>query len=213
MDIRASTDTVKIRINGQETPFNVSGISKVTDLIELIKAVIDPDHMISAFLLNGKELQDHEWNGMLAQLGTATFEVETSTPENYVGSRLMQAPELASTCYFQFRESRKLFQEGKTIDANKNLVLAVSTLKEFFTWYATIIELLTPERRKLVELDEQMNGITEVCKKICQQQLYQSWWALGESIKNELEPKLDSLEDACKKALATFDASSITGSN
>lgn len=207
MEIRASTDTVKIRINGQETPFNVSGISKVTDLIELIKAVIDPEHMISAFLLNGRELQEHEWTGMISQLGTAVFDVETSTPEVYVGSRLSQAPELASTCYYQFRESRKQFQEGKTVDANKTLVLAVGTLKEFFTWYATIIELLTPERRKLVDLNEQMNGITEVCKKICQQQLYQSWWALGESIKNELEPKLDSLEDACKKALKTFETS------
>jgi hypothetical protein len=42
--------------------------------------------------------------------------------------------------------------------------------------------------------------ISETCKKICQQQLYQSWWALGESLEKELEPKLDKLEDACRKA-------------
>ena len=34
--------------------------------------------------------------------------------------------------------------------------------------------------------------------KMSQQQLYQSWWALGETLEKELEPKLDKLEDFCR---------------
>jgi hypothetical protein len=43
-----------------------------------------------------------------------------------------------------------------------------------------------------------VEDIAECCKRICQQQLYQSWWALGETIEKELEPKLDKLEDFCR---------------
>ena len=32
-----------------------------------------------------------------------------------------------------------------------------------------------------------------------QQQLYQSWWAIGETLEKDLEPKLDALEDQCRK--------------
>ncbi|MEI7489443.1 MAG: hypothetical protein WCJ72_18910, partial [Chryseobacterium sp.] len=49
------------------------------------------------------------------------------------------------------------------------------------------------------DIEKQVIEIGEVCQKICQQQLYQSWWALGETIEKELEPKLDQLETFCRR--------------
>ncbi len=40
-----------------------------------------------------------------------------------------------------------------------------------------------------------MNKILEIAEKVCQHQLYQSWWALGVALEKELEPALDTLED------------------
>jgi len=195
------TSMIRIRINGTETPFNLSGIQRVTDLIELIKAVIDPAHMISRIFFNDRELQDHEWSGTITQMGEGVFEIDTEFPEVYVGSRLRDAGSIVNTCYMQFRDSRKLFQDSRMTDGNKALVEAVNTLKEFFNWYCTMVSILPEDKRGGLDLTEQMNSLAEVCKRICQQQLYQSWWALGESIKMDLEPKLDQLEDTVRRAV------------
>lgn len=192
---------IRVTINGSVTPLNLSGIGQVTELVELVKAVIDPEHMISQILFNGRELQDHEWNGALTQIGEGIFEVETSLPSAYVGIRLKDAPDIVNTCFLQFREARKYFQEGKLQDGNMALVQSVGTLREFFNWYCTLIELLPSEKKAILDLSNNMNQLAEVCKNICQQQLYQSWWALGESIKQDLEPKLDELEDSVRKAV------------
>ena len=60
-------------------------------------------------------------------------------------------------------------------------------------------ELVPVSERSSYELGDRVTEITETCKRICQQQLYQSWWALGETLEKELEPQLDRLEDFCKK--------------
>ena len=84
-------------------------------------------------------------------------------------------------------------------DANKLLMKAVNSLRAFFDWYTTLVDLVPEEDRDKFRIDNQANELTETCKKICQQQLYQSWWALGETIERELEPELDQLEDFCRQ--------------
>lgn len=191
---------VSVRINGSDSPIRGEGLPKMSDLVELIKASIDPDHMITALLLDGKELSDELWFAPTTSLGTAILEVETDTPGRYVTARLADAPDVVQACYLQFRDARKTFQEGKTREGNQKLVKGVHTLRAFFEWYATIYQLIPVERRKPFDMNPLVEEILKVCSNICQQQLYQSWWALGESIKNELEPKLDRLEDFCRKA-------------
>lgn len=190
---------VAVRINGSDAGLNSTQLVKVTDLIELIKTTIDPDHMIVSLLLNGKPLEDGDWNAGLSQYGTAIFEVETDTPENFVRSRFSQAADVVKTCYLEFRDARKSFQGGEMLDGNQKLARAVNTARAFFDWYGTILQLIPAERRGRYDISKQVEEISEVCKRICQQQLYQSWWALGETLEKELEPKLDKLEDFCRE--------------
>ena len=82
---------------------------------------------------------------------------------------------------------------------NQRLVQAVNTAKAFFDWYATIVELAPKEKRSSYDINPQVLEISQICKTICQQQLYQSWWALGETLEKQLEPKLDKLEDFLRK--------------
>ena len=81
---------------------------------------------------------------------------------------------------------------------NQNLIKAVNTLQAFFQWYSSMVVLLPPEERQAWKIEDQVNELSDTCKRICQQQLYQSWWALGETIKTQLEPQLDKLEDFCR---------------
>jgi hypothetical protein len=111
------------------------------------------------------------------------------------------------SCFFEFRDARKGFQDGDTVSGNKRLKVAVDTLRAFFDWYGTLVQLVSETKRGRLDISPQVTEISETCKKICQQQLYQSWWALGESLEKELEPKLDKLEDACRRAARDIQAS------
>lgn len=191
---------VSVRINGTDSGMNGEGASKITDLVELIKSMIDPEHMITSILLDGRDLAEEEWYANVNQMGTAILEVETGTPEEFVAERLARSSDIVRACYVEFRDARKSFQDGDMNSGNSKLVVAVNTLKAFFEWYKTLLTLVPESKRSHFNMDSQISEISETCKRICQQQLYQSWWALGESLEKDLEPKLDALEDFCRKA-------------
>ena len=191
----------QVRINGEDAPVNAAPALRVLDLVELIKTHIDPDHMITEILLDGRDLAEKDWYAPVQTFGeTAIFEVATGTPVNYVADRLQQAADIVRACYIDFRDSRKSFQSGDMATGNKKLIVAVNTLKAFFEWYGSLLELMTPESKKKFDITDQVNNISESCKKACQHQLYQSWWALGETLEKEIEPGLDKLEDVCRSA-------------
>ncbi len=190
---------IGVRINGEESSVNTEGLPRVADIVELIKSMIDPDHMITQLLIDGRDFSDADWTASPNQFTTSIIEVETGTPVQFVNSRMTAAPDIVKTCLDEFREARKSFQLGEMQPGNKRLNNAVTTLQAFFEWYASLLELVPENDRKIYDIDQNVSDIANVCKQICQQQLYQSWWALGESLKNELEPKLDELETTCRK--------------
>jgi hypothetical protein len=191
---------VAIRINGTETSVRTDGLSKVSDLIELIKSMIDPEHMITGILLNGRDLEEGEWDMNPSQFGTSIIEIETGTPVQYVAERMSQASDIVKTCFIEFRDARKAFQDSNMAVGNQALIKGTNILRAFFEWYTTMAELVPVDKRSRFDITKQTQEITDVCKQICQQQLYQSWWALGETLEKELEPRLDRLEDFCRKA-------------
>lgn len=189
---------MKVIVNGKEASLQCEGLSKVSEVIELIKSMIDPDHMITVLMLNGKELEDKDWTASTAEYGTAIFEVETGTPASFVADRFGLASNIIRSCFMEFRDARKGFQAGKMQQGNHCLIQAVNTARAFFEWYSSLIDLVPQQERSRYDISPQVQEISTICKRICQQQLYQSWWALGETLEKELEPKLDKLEDFCR---------------
>ena len=189
----------RILINGQVVEFNLARARKFTELLELIKSTIDPEEMITAITIDGRELSDSEWEQEVSQFECDNLEILTGSPDSYVGERLQDASRVVRSCFFEFRDARKGFQDGDNIVGNKRLKVAVDTLRAFFDWYGTLTQLVSETKRKTLDITPQVTDIADTCKKICQQQMYQSWWALGESLEKELEPKLDKLEDACRR--------------
>ncbi|MEN9846191.1 MAG: hypothetical protein RIS36_1338 [Pseudomonadota bacterium] len=191
---------VRVRINGKYTDINCTSVARFTDLIELLKMSIDPEHMMTSILIDGRELSDEEWSQSTAQLTGEVLDIETGLPENYVADRIQDASQVVRSCFLEFRDARKGFQDGDAVTGNKRLKSAVDTLRAFFEWYGTLLQLVPTPKRSKLDITPQVQDISETCKQICQQQLYQSWWAVGESLEKELEPKLDKLEDVCRRA-------------
>ncbi len=191
---------IRVRVNGNYADIPMASVPRFTDLVEFLKSQIDPDHMITTLLLDGRELTDDEWNQNVSSLMGDTLDVTTGHPEAYVADRMQDASRVVRSCFYEFRDARKGFQDGDTVTGNKRLKIAVDTLKAFFEWYGTLVQLVSETKREKLDISPQVVEISESCKKICQQQLYQSWWALGESLEKDLEPKLDKLEDACRRA-------------
>ena len=187
-----------IRINGTESGINAGLVTRFTDLVELIKASIDPEHIITDLRLNGKDVDEQMWASSVNPSDTGQLDVYTGTPESFVQTRMAGAADVVKGCYMEFRDARKCFQNGKMVDGNQTLLRAVNTAKSFFEWYATMMQLLPADKQGRYDITNQVSEISAICNKICQQQLYQSWWALGETLEKELEPKLDKLEDFCR---------------
>lgn len=190
---------VAIRINGTETPIAVGDLPRFSDIVELVRVTIDPEHMITEILLDGRELADDDWKKSPRALGDAVVEINTDTPERFVTERILDAPEAVQACYLQFRDARKTFQQGDSRKGNHKLAGAVHTLRTFFEWYHSVLQLMNNEQKKKFGLDEQVRALTAACNSICQQQLYQQWMALADTIENQLEPGLDALETFCRR--------------
>ena len=163
---------VSVRINGEDSAIRGEGLPKFTDLVELIKSSIDPDHMITGLLIDGRELEEEEWAAPMGHFGETTIlEVQTGHPMEYVGERLRGAPDIIRRCYMEFREARKCFETGDTMDGNRALAGAVHTLQAFFEWYQTMMELIPEDERKACNISTDVEEITEICRDICQKQL------------------------------------------
>jgi hypothetical protein len=186
---------VAVRVNGSEAEFPTGRLQKLTELIEFLKTSIDPSHMITAIRIDGRELDEQDWSASLGAYETAIMEVETDTPENFVAARIEKAPEVVRSMYLLFRDSRKAFQSGDMQLGNRRMIEAVNTARAFFEWYNSLLTLMPEESKSAFDINPQVREISEVCKRLSQQQLYQSWWALSETLEKELEPKLDGLED------------------
>lgn len=190
----------RLRINGEFSNINCAATPRFTDLVELVKVSIDPEHMITSILLDGRDLTEIEWGQNTAQMAGEILDIETGPPALYVADRIQDASHVVRACLFELRDARKGFQDGDAVAGNQRLKVGVDTLRAFFEWYGTLLHLVPTQSRSKLDITPHIQDISETCQKICQQQLYQSWWAIGESIEKELEPKLDKLEDVCRRA-------------
>lgn len=195
---------LQIQLNGQQSGLRAAALPRMTDVVELIKNSIDPQHIITDLKINGRDMTEAEWQGAPTQFqATDILEVATATPIEFVRQRTEFTPNLIENTFILFRSARQSFQAGDNDEGNKILSVAVRDLKAFFEWYALLQAVVPVSDRAKYDIKAQVESITECCKDICQQQMYQSWWALGKSIQEKLEPALDSLELYFRKMVVT----------
>ena len=189
---------ITVKVDGSVWGHDLGGINSMPDLIEFIKANIDPEKIITTLLISGRDLSEVDWRVPLSVQGDSTLEVTTDSQRNYVTDRLMAAQEYAEYITNEFAVARESFQNGKTEDGNRGLSRAVNDLNAFLAWYGTVLQMLPEDWKSYIEnFTVQVEGLSKICEQILQQQLYQSWWAVGETVQNELEPRLTNMKSAC----------------
>jgi len=189
---------VSILINGIDSSVPVLDLPRFSDLIEVVRSSIDPNHMITEIVVDGQQLADEDWRKSPRAFGDAVIEISTDTPDQYIAARVLDAPEAVQVCFLQFRDARKTFQSGDSRKGNQKFAQSVHTLRAFFEWYQSLMQLMTKEQRVEFSLDSHIHELTASCNTICQQQLYQQWLALADTIEHQLEPGLDKLETHCR---------------
>lgn len=190
---------MKIRINEKDVEIDGQHLPRLLDMIELVRSYIDPDHMITEIVIDGKPIKEEQWGAAPASFINSIIEFTTDLPRNYVCERLAEAPEIAQALYFKFRDSRKTFSIGDSCSGNEKLAIAARTLHDFLHWYHTIVQLVEGDDRERFSIEGFIKDLTSISEILSKHQLYQSWWAIGETIQRQLEPKLEELEDFLRK--------------
>ena len=192
---------ISVLVDGKPFPGDISEVKTIANLVELVKLTIDPSLIISELRLNDKQLNEVDWRSSLVSLAGSTLQIWTGTRNDYVHDRLGQAEDLVRQIISEFSEAGEKFRLGQAGPANQRFVGAVRDLNAFVTWYQTILSL-APEQleTQVIEFTNHVQSIQGICEQLLQQQLYQSWWALGETVKGRLEPQLQELADFCVRS-------------
>lgn len=187
-----------VQINGRPFPSGTGDVRTMGELVELIKASIDPDTIITGIFLSGRELTDNDWRVPLAIHGESAIEITTGSREQYVSERLQSAALYLDRIIESFGKARTLFKSGESNPGNSALSSAVQDMRAFLDWYSTVVQMIqAPDEAAVAKFESSVSDLTDTCEQILQQQLYRSWWAIAETLEKKLEPQLGQLKSVC----------------
>lgn len=187
---------VTVTVNGQQLPLQLDGVRTMGELVEVVKMNIDPDSVISAMTIGGRDLVESDWRAPLSVHGGARLEIATATKQQFLKDRLMQAPILVERIIQNFGNARQSFRAGEQTGGYQQMGSAVKDFNAFIKWYDVILEY-NPALRQTYQTQvvPLINELTRICEQLVQQQLYNSWWAIGETLEKQLEPTLNRLRE------------------
>lgn len=196
---------IQVKVNEQNLMADVSSLKTLGDIIELVKAMIDPDDIITNMLISGKVIVDADWRSPLTAFQNDTLEFSTGDRNEYVRQRFHAAEGFVSHIIEEFSRAADIYKQGASENANQTLAYSVDDLLAFINWYMSILAFFPHGMEKETEeFDSQVKELQVICEKIVQQQMFYSWWALGEMLKTELIPQLVSLKEFCIKVAKMF---------
>lgn len=191
---------ISVKVDNQDFITDIGELKTMGDLIELIKATIDPDCIITSLTLAGEPLKDSDWRVPLSVHGEGVLEVTTGDKNEYLSDRLATAENYLSQIIDEFARASELYRSGSVDEANTTLATAVDDLLAFVNWYLALLSV-KPEQvaSQIQEFDSQIREIKDVCEQLLQQQMFQSWVILGETLQSRLEPQLMKLKSFCER--------------
>ena len=191
---------IQITVDGQPTLPNIGQIKNMCELVELIKAAIDPDKMISSMTIDKRELSDDDWKRSLSSFTGGALEIVTDLRENYVRTRVTQAPTYLQQITDRITNTRTLYQAGNSFQANQEFKVAVADLSAYMNWYLTLLSL--DKQIDSAYMDHMVDHIEEIgrtCQAIVNYMLYNSWWAVADTLEKNLEPQLKSFHSSINR--------------
>jgi len=189
---------ITLKVDGSEVFSHLGDVKTMGDLVEFVKATIDPDKIITEMLIDGNALSDEDWRVPLNAHPRCTVEVQTGGKGDFVTDRVRIASSIVDQIIMRFEGVAALFEQNKREDANFALKKAVEDLSAFIDWYNSILlidEVAGPQRLRLMQ--GLNSDLAKVCEQLVQHMLYQSWWAISQTLQIRLVPELRRLSKAC----------------
>ena len=194
---------ITVKVDGRELSAEIRELKTMGDVIEMVKATIDPDSIITSMSLQGNPLRDSDWRVPLSIHQHSLLEITTGDRTAFVKQRLEAAGSYVMQINTEFEQVSDCYLSALYDQANTQMAKAVDDLLAFINWYLTLLSM-EPDKRneELAEFDQHLQEIRSLCDQILQLQMFQSWKRLGEVLKLDLSPKLAALHDFCIRTAA-----------
>ncbi len=179
---------ITVRVDGQTFAADVSQINQLGDLLELVKVTMNPDSIIVDLSLNDKPLSENDWSAPLSSHTEAIIDIQTGNKADYLHDRLGSAVPYLQEVIEGFDTAAAKYRASSIDDANEALRGAADDLLSFIRWYIAILAIepvkLQPQ---ILEFTEYVKEVQEVCEGMLDQQEYQTWLTLAETIETKLQ--------------------------
>ncbi|MBP9838142.1 MAG: hypothetical protein KBC84_05460 [Proteobacteria bacterium] len=196
---------MQVQINDNQVDVDITAVKSVPDLVEFVKSIIDPETIITELKINNFSLTENDWHMPLVAMLNRKISFVTGPLNEYVKDRISNAPSLVDEITVEFSTASNAFHSGASQEGNIHFVNAVKDLNEFLKWYSSLLDLKPEMRNEQTKFLEDMNDLFKICETLHQQQVYQSWWNAGETINNQLKPKLAQIKTTCENAFSSLD--------
>jgi hypothetical protein len=189
---------VNVLVNGAPFSIDSRNVRTIGELVELVKATIDPDTIITSLSISGRQPSETDWRVPLVAHGGTTVEVSTGTKEEYLIERLALVEPYLESIEGQVTQARLHFRNQDLKAGNEFLAGGMKNLRAFIEWYGTLLELApvsrVEERQNLIR---QAQGLIQTCEQLLQQELRQMWSLLALTLESRLEPQLAEFRQSC----------------
>ncbi|MDD2943326.1 MAG: hypothetical protein PHC51_10225 [bacterium] len=198
---------LEVTIDGGTNIGPLGDIKTMGDLVEFIKATIDPDKMIVSLSLDGKNLSENDWRMPISVHPNSRLQVETGDKSVYLADRLVLAPDYLEVIISEFAEVAELFNQGKNFQANDIFSRAIDDLNAFMGWYTSLFALdASLEAAELDNISHRIEALTKICEQLIQQMLHYFWSNVSKSLTEQLIPSLRELASYSEKLALAFKA-------
>lgn len=171
------------------------------ELVELVKASIDPETMITEMRLNGSQLTEDDWRRNLSSIAESCIEMVTGNKKVYVLERVVQSPFFLRQVVDEFVSAKNSYRSGETTSASQIFKTAVNDLHAFMNWYLTLLSLEQGiDKGYIDQLTAHIEQVTRISERLVNAMLFNAWWAVAETLERDLEPELNLI----LKALSSF---------
>jgi len=192
---------VQVYLDKNSLPAEVANLATVGELVEYVKSTIDQETIIISLTKDDQPLSDSDWKRSLSSLKDSKVDIRTGSKLEFVKNRLDTVQELVDAVMKDLGNISGLFKANRSQEANNNFSNSLEDLSALMNWMYSILSM---EPEKLVAEVNEFSGIVKDLKFACgqmqQQQLFQSWWALGETLDKKVMPLLESIKDVGIKA-------------
>ncbi len=198
---------IQVQVDGSPLQADLGTLSSMGDVLELVKATIDPDSIITSIQFNGESLSDADWTLPLSAHRGRMLQIRTGGKREYLAERIGLAPQILERITEEFADAGGSYRSGFSPNGNSQLGTAVEDLSAFVNWFVALLNMdpprLAPSQQRFSDAVGQLH---KVCEQMLQQQLYNSWWAISETINTKLTPKLNEIRSLCDEISQSLNA-------